>query len=535
MNKEIKVGTRVKIARTSDYFYTGEEYNPKCEGEVTEMDDSDLGILVKWDNGTRNGYNLSDLEAVEKKQHTSVKVGDRVRVLESAAGKAAAYKNQIVTVIDVPSDKYIYVTAADRLSFPLTTEKHSYGLEFELVTESFPEKWWITPKTIEEATEVAKWVDENFNALAKTWYSDKVYSHFKSHQGYANRGKGDVLYDFCPAGHTRITFEQFQKHILKQEEMKKYTLQEINKINEGDVTVVVHITSKEQHSKLKEHYPLLSDYKSECAYYLTSLNNYGYSEKRSSYDNKFYIIIEFENIIFDKVIGYKQPINLFQGKVKAGTVWKNHQDINPEYYTPNGFSSTHSLPSEIVESWEPVYEGDFKYKKGDWVVIKYTGDFCTGLDSSEWDESIEHVVQITRYRETGFTGVRGSTSTFNAYPYYNVFNNTIVFSAHENEDYILRKATEEEILNAKISTLYLGTNKVEVNISKEGIFVKGKQIDIKALEHMVNTFKGRSVIKVNSSWNVYVDVFRIGCQGENHQFTFDEIDQVIKLYYEKYQ
>lgn len=459
MNKEIKVGTRVKIARTSDYFYTGEEYNPKCEGEVTEMGNSHLGILVKWDNGTRNGYDLSDLEVVEGDQYTNVKVGDKVRVLESAIGYAAAYKNQIVTVIDVPSDKYIYVTAADGLSFPLTTEKHNYGLEFELVTESFPEKWWIKPNTIEEAKEIAKWVDENFNALAKTWYSDKVYYHFKSHQGYANKEKGDVLYDFCPAGHTKITFEQFKKHVLKQEEMKKQ--------------------------------------------------------------------------ISNKIVGYKQPNDLFQGKVKAGTVWKNHQDISPEYYTPNGFSSTHSLPSEIVESWEPVYEEDIKYKKGDWVVIKYTGEYCTGLNSSEWDEPVERVVQITRYRETGFTGVKGSTSTFNLYPYYNVFNNTIVFAAHENEDYILRKATEEEILNAKISTLYLGTNKVEVNISKEGIFVKGKQIDIKALEHILNTFKGRSVIKVNSSWSVYVDVFRIGCQGENHQFTFDEIDQVIKLYYEK--
>lgn len=160
-----------------------------------------------------------------------IKVGDKVRVLPTAIGFAVNYINEIVTVKNVPSDKYILVTATNGLSFSLTTEKHNYGLEFELVTESFPEKWWIKPNTIEEATEVAKWVDENFSLSTRNYYSDGVHFHFKACEGYANKGKGYILHRFCPDGHTKITFEQFQKYVLKQEQMKSrfpFTLTEEN-------------------------------------------------------------------------------------------------------------------------------------------------------------------------------------------------------------------------------------------------------------------------------------------------------------------
>lgn len=57
-----KKGDRVKIATTSRYYKDGDRANPKdCEGTI---DNNYLG--VKWDNGTHNSYNETDLVLVAK-------------------------------------------------------------------------------------------------------------------------------------------------------------------------------------------------------------------------------------------------------------------------------------------------------------------------------------------------------------------------------------------------------------------------------------------------------------------------------------
>lgn len=55
-----------------------------------------------------------------------------------------------------------------------------------------------------------------------------------------------------------------------------------------------------------------------------------------------------------KIIGYKCPMDLFEGKVKKGDSFTRF--INSTSYTPEGFNGTYSIPKEIVETWEPVYE-----------------------------------------------------------------------------------------------------------------------------------------------------------------------------------
>lgn len=59
-----------------------------------------------------------------------------------------------------------------------------------------------------------------------------------------------------------------------------------------------------------------------------------------------------------KIIGYKTPYDLFQGEVKKGSIYKLSKfplSKNPYKVEGRGASIT-SLPKEIVESWEPVYE-----------------------------------------------------------------------------------------------------------------------------------------------------------------------------------
>jgi hypothetical protein len=93
MNNKFKVGDKVMIDKSSDY-YGSDEYNPKdVEGVITDITNSRcLPYGVNWSDGTRNKYNASDLikveevEEVEKSIHdilverSTLEVGDVVMV-----------------------------------------------------------------------------------------------------------------------------------------------------------------------------------------------------------------------------------------------------------------------------------------------------------------------------------------------------------------------------------------------------------------------------------------------------------------------
>jgi hypothetical protein len=59
-----------------------------------------------------------------------------------------------------------------------------------------------------------------------------------------------------------------------------------------------------------------------------------------------------------KIIGYKVPYNMFRNNIQKDVVYVKSN--NPDYYVPEGAFSVYSLPKEIVESWEPVYEEECK-------------------------------------------------------------------------------------------------------------------------------------------------------------------------------
>ena len=75
---EFKVGDRVKIATTSEYYQDGNvRGNPvNTEGKIFEIYDYDLGIRVQWDNDYHNSYNSVDLELAKPKSyiHTEEKI-----------------------------------------------------------------------------------------------------------------------------------------------------------------------------------------------------------------------------------------------------------------------------------------------------------------------------------------------------------------------------------------------------------------------------------------------------------------------------
>lgn len=71
-----------------------------------------------------------------------------------------------------------------------------------------------------------------------------------------------------------------------------------------------------------------------------------------------------------KIIGYKSPIDLFQGQVKAGTLFKKTgSGLHYWILDENGDCKfmDFKVPTEIAETWTPVYEELFKV--GDWVTV----------------------------------------------------------------------------------------------------------------------------------------------------------------------
>jgi hypothetical protein len=76
-----KVGDRVKIATTSEFYKYNSNGNPRdTEGVISEIEegylDIYLGIYVKWDNGRYNTYNSEDLELAKQPSyiHTEEKI-----------------------------------------------------------------------------------------------------------------------------------------------------------------------------------------------------------------------------------------------------------------------------------------------------------------------------------------------------------------------------------------------------------------------------------------------------------------------------
>jgi len=64
MAKQFKVGDKVQIKKSSQYYKEDSPHNPqKMNGEVIEVNGGgDHNIRVKWDNGNTNIYNVSDLK-----------------------------------------------------------------------------------------------------------------------------------------------------------------------------------------------------------------------------------------------------------------------------------------------------------------------------------------------------------------------------------------------------------------------------------------------------------------------------------------
>jgi len=148
MNKAFKVGDKVMIDVSSEYYSDElDSSNPKdVEGIITEIEGEGyvggLNIIVKWDNGKINGYNVVDLKLAKQKSyiHDEEKINQPLKPQIMINAIAITDLDQIKRLCEViPSIK-----EQVQDMYPELFEVHkagnryvdAYGTEFILATES---------------------------------------------------------------------------------------------------------------------------------------------------------------------------------------------------------------------------------------------------------------------------------------------------------------------------------------------------------------------------------------------------------------
>lgn len=99
-----------------------------------------------------------------------------------------------------------------------------------------------------------------------------------------------------------------------------------------------------------------------------------------------------------------------------------------------------ATPEEIIE-----YKKEKDFKAGDYVLVRYTDDHCSGWNFSSGDEKI---LKISYFKnQEYFFPLKNYTNNSASCKYYVGFeDNSIVFDGKNVDNYILRKATLEEII-----------------------------------------------------------------------------------------
>lgn len=181
--------------------------------------------------------------------------------------------------------------------------------------------------------------------------------------------------------------------------MKKYTIEQIK-----EDRIWVNCSATESRKLCKAFGSVGQQLPSgSCNYY-----RYSHTESCKWDATNFYapgqLSILFNQVLFPaessalkKIIGYKSPTDLFNGDVKAGTLFvlfkRNGKPYEHRGYAEDGYESIngfHLLPPELVETWDPIFKEEFKV--GSWITILTTG----GNDS-------RHSKHVISYHSIGQT------------------------------------------------------------------------------------------------------------------------------------
>lgn len=202
------------------------------------------------------------------------------------------------------------------------------------------------------------------------------------------------------------------------------------------------------------------------------------------------------------IIGYKNPIDLYNGQIPKGTMWHQLASSNNNSYCPidNDIKPiyTHrNLPKEIVETWEPVYKTD--YKPGEWLMF--------------WSENQNKYI---------ISQLKSWTSNC-----YCIFTN-----GAEPFKKLIRIPTEQQIQQETVRTIML-SNKQDIIVNCNGVLAEGKSIKIKYIESLFcNTYTFG-----DTGYKIQYNTFDIGCYKnitrEDLGIIIENYNEIKSMYLEK--
>ena len=229
-----------------------------------------------------------------------------------------------------------------------------------------PKRWCVKTFNAESDSVLVDWTNSERDIRRQT---STDIPHGNCTKGFTRRDCWYFCFDFRKASKNypddcvEITFEQFKKYVLKEKPMKeKFPKDDFGVIvyNNNGKEIVDYLVSK----GFDENMLLGGNACNNCFYTINKGSKY-LNLQSCNYTSKTYTLQQLKNLENNmETIGYKAPHDLFGGRIKKGTLYyvAGHFGItNKEYgYASDGNGSYNSLsltiPSEIVELWEPVYK-----------------------------------------------------------------------------------------------------------------------------------------------------------------------------------
>ena len=279
--------------------------------------------------------------------------------------------------------------------------------------------------TLDEFIELSKEVDES--VLPEKWYvevsneldSKEIQDYFKVNSYQSSTGKWFYTSDKSVKsikedileGYTEITFEEFTKYVLKQDSMSKF------RIKGTKLPLIPTETPYRVDKWGRTDFKLSTENKKHISFGYKEYKGEMYilHEEISYCESDFYMTKESDIIKLAKkqglikqdsmekeIIGYKCPVDLFNGNIKKD--WILFKDSDGNTYRPKGQGPLHALPKEIVETWEPVYKEEFKV--GDWITI--TGNVNRGWLVETRIRTFKITREKTQYSGGRYFGISGA-------------------------------------------------------------------------------------------------------------------------------
>ena len=357
-----------------------------------------------------------------------------------------------------------------------------------------PEKWYVEVSNELDSKEIQKYFKTNSTpGVTGKWF-------YRSDKFVSNRE------DTFVKGYTKITFEQFTKYVLKQDTMINFRIKgtKLPIIPAGNEYRVYNWPDTVPNNTLinsRDHISFgYEEYTGEI---------YILHEERSYCGSNFYMTKESDiirlakeqglikqDIMEKEIIGYKCPVDLFNGNIKKD--WILFKDSDGNTYRPKGQGPLHALPKEIVETWEPVYKEEFKV--GDWIPI--TGNVNRGWLVETRIRTFKITREKTQYSGGRYFGISGAG-----------YKNSGLYTE-------ARLATPEEIESTK--TPYIVINTYEGEFFDDYVTFGCAEI---SKEVFIDLFTCKEYPNTNRD----VESVTIG----KGTFTKDQIEQIAEYYLNK--